>query len=66
MAQSAQTVENSHSFFNVVNTWYKSLAMMTLHYCFNCGLQTTRKGHFSKGQRGTKAVFGPFVLDLPE
>ena len=65
MAWSAQTVENSHSFRNIVNTWYKSLAMMTLHYCFNCGLQTT-KGHFIKGQRRTKAVFGPLVLDLPE
>ena len=31
-AQSAQTVENSHSFFNVSYTWYKSLATcITLH-----------------------------------
>ena len=54
-AQSAQTVENSHSFFNVSYTWYKSLdvKMSLVHtvaenraegnqvpFCFNAHLQS--------------------------
>ena len=33
--QSAQTVENSHSFFNVSYTWYKSLLTTFLHIIIN-------------------------------
>ena len=48
MARSAQRVENSHSFFNVFYTCYKSLMSTILS---NCTLLEKEKSHRSRSQK---------------
>jgi hypothetical protein len=64
MVQSAQTSENSHSFFNVSFTWYKSLTRAQLTYSSrsSSGLDTeARRRRWQRHAAASSSCIGHFM-----
>ena len=58
-ARSAQTVKNSHSFFNVSYTWYKSLVIIFMKIC------TDLQEICNIVQKQYQKQFCPHMLQIP-